>query len=87
MVCHALGWQPLRTRRACGGFLEDPTPKNLMRTIDEICREQSAWLTRLEQRFAEKKRERNVLISWWYGRRTSDLPPRLVFKVCADEEL
>ena len=57
------------------------------RTIDELCAEQSIWLTRLEQRLAEQKRDRNIIISWWYGRRAGNLPSKLVLKSCADEEL
>jgi hypothetical protein len=58
-----------------------------MQTIEEICQDQSAWLTQLEQRVAEEKRNRNVIISWWYGRRTTNLPPKLTLKPRSDEEL
>jgi hypothetical protein len=42
-----------------GKDIAEPDP----RTIDEICAAQSAWLTQLEQRLAEEKRERDVLVS------------------------
>jgi hypothetical protein len=70
---------------ACGGFQGKIAPKALMQTIEEICQDQSAWLTQLEQRVAEEKRNRNVIISWWYGRRTSHLPARPALKSSTDQ--
>ena len=94
-ILKLVAFQPNRNDNTCLPIWSmDParnasTPRSLpltdQRSIEEICGEQSSWLTGLEKQI-EKDKFNLISLSPLYGRVPDDLPAPLILASCLEEE-